>query len=189
MQPLQTNMANNKEEYVILVDEWDHPLGTMEKMEAHELGELHRAFSVFIFNDKDELMLQQRALSKYHSPGLWTNTCCSHPREGEETEAAAHRRMIEEMGFDCAFREAFSFTYNADVGQGLTEHEFDHVFIGRSSQSPEINRDEVNDWMWKSMDDIRKEIRATPEKYTVWFRIAFDEVDNYLRDMAWEESI
>ena len=171
------------EEYVILVDEFDNALGTMEKMEAHVEGELHRAFSVFIFNDKDELMLQQRALTKYHSPGLWTNTCCSHPREGEETEDAAHRRMKEEMGFDCAFAEAFSFTYEADVGGGLTEHEFDHVFIGRSGQSPEINREEVNDWTWKSMDAIREEMEQRPELYTVWFRIAFDEVDRHLRQL------
>jgi isopentenyl-diphosphate delta-isomerase len=168
------------EEYVILVDEFDNPLDTMEKMKAHLEGELHRAFSVFIFNDRDELMLQQRALSKYHSPGLWTNTCCSHPREGEETIEAAHRRMKEEMGFDCEFKEAFSFTYKADVGGGLTEHEFDHVFIGRSNQPPEINREEVNDWTWKTMDEIREEMKSTPERYTVWFRIAFDEVDRHL---------
>jgi isopentenyl-diphosphate delta-isomerase len=112
----------NKNEYVILVDKNDHPQGLMEKMEAHRKGALHRAFSVFIFNDAGELMLQQRALSKYHSPGLWTNTCCSHPRDGEKTAEAAHRRMMEEMGFDCTFEEAFSFLYKADVGQGLIEH-------------------------------------------------------------------
>jgi len=177
-------IMTTKQEYVILVDEFDNDLGTMEKMKAHVDGELHRAFSVFIFNDKNELMLQQRALTKYHSPGLWTNTCCSHPREGEETADAAHRRMTEEMGFDCAFEEAFSFTYQADVGQGLTEHEFDHVFIGRSMKSPVINREEVNDWTWKSMDAIRKEIAETPEKYTVWFRIAFDEVENHLKQLT-----
>lgn len=169
-----------KEEYVILVDEFDHALGTMEKMKAHVDGELHRAFSVFIFNKNNELMLQQRALTKYHSPGLWTNTCCSHPREGEETSDAAHRRMKEEMGFDCDFEEAFSFTYVADVGSGLTEHEFDHVFIGRSDASPVINREEVNDWTWKTMDEIRGEIATNPELYTEWFKIAFDEVDRHL---------
>jgi isopentenyl-diphosphate delta-isomerase len=168
---------------VILVDEFDNTLGTMEKMKAHVDGELHRAFSVFIFNGRDELMLQQRALTKYHSPGLWTNTCCSHPREGEETVDAAHRRMKEEMGFDCDFREAFSFTYEADVGDGLTEHEFDHVFIGRSEQSPSINREEVNDWTWKPMEVIRREMETAPEKYTVWFRIAFEEVDRHLKQL------
>ena len=173
-----------QEEYVILVDEFDNPLGTMEKMQAHVAGELHRAFSVFIFNDRDELMLQQQALTKYHSPGLWTNTCCSHPRDGEETIDAADRRMKEEMGFDCDFSEAFSFTYEADVGGGLTEHEFDHVFIGRSNLTPEINREEVHDWTWKSMDVIREEMKTRPENYTVWFRIAFDEVDRHLQQLT-----
>jgi len=170
-------------EYVILVDEFDHSLGTMEKMKAHVEGELHRAFSVFIFNGKNELMLQQRALSKYHSPGLWTNTCCSHPREGEETIEAAHRRMQEEMGFDCDFEEVFSFIYHADVGQGLIEHEFDHVFIGKSEEAPVINREEVNDWTWKTMDVIRQEIASDPGMYTEWFKIAFDEVDRHLHQM------
>lgn len=173
------NMAENKE-FVILVDEFDNELGTMEKMEAHIEAVLHRAFSVFIFNEKNELMLQQRALSKYHSPGLWTNTCCSHPREGETTQDAAHRRMMEEMGFDCDFEEAFSFTYLADVGGGLIEHEYDHVFIGRGNQEPVINPEEVNDWTWKSMAAIRDEIASDPDRYTVWFKIAFDEVDRYL---------
>ena len=165
-------------EKVILVDENDKPLGTMEKMEAHEKGVLHRAFSVFIFNEKGELMLQQRALSKYHSPGLWTNTCCSHPREGEDTEAAAHRRLVEEMGFDCEIDEAFSFLYNSEVGQGLTEHEYDHVFIGHYNSSPEINPGEVNSYKFMKMEDIREDMNNNPEKYTVWFRIAFDEVEN-----------
>ena len=168
-------------EIVILVDKNDRPAGRMEKMEAHEKGILHRAFSVFIFNDRNEIMLQQRALSKYHSPGLWTNTCCSHPREGEKTIGAAHRRMVEEMGFDCDFEEAFDFIYKSDVGQGLTEHELDHVFIGHSNEQPKINPDEVNDWKYMSMDSVRAEMKSNPEKYTVWFRIAFDEVWEYLK--------
>ena len=168
-------------EIVILVDKNDRPVGKMEKMEAHEKGILHRAFSVFIFNDKNELMLQQRALSKYHSPGLWTNTCCSHPREGEKTIDAAHRRMMEEMGFDCDFEEAFDFIYKSEVGQGLTEHELDHVFIGHNNEQPKINPDEVNDWKYMSMDSLRAEMKSNPEKYTVWFRIAFDEVWEYLQ--------
>ncbi len=163
-------------EKVILVDENDNPVGTMEKMEAHIEGVLHRAFSVFIFNDNKELMLQQRALSKYHSPGLWTNTCCSHPREGEDTEAAAHRRLVEEMGFDCEIKEAFSFLYNSDVGKGLTEHEYDHVFIGHYNSNPKINPDEVNDYKFMKMEEIKQDMEANPEKYTVWFRIAFEEV-------------
>ncbi|OQX80502.1 MAG: isopentenyl-diphosphate delta-isomerase [Bacteroidetes bacterium 4484_249] len=163
-------------EKVITVDKNDKPLGLMEKMEAHEKGVLHRAFSVFIFNEKGELMLQQRALSKYHSPGLWTNTCCSHPRKGEKTIDAAHRRLMEEMGFDCEIKEVFSFIYKADVGKGLTEHEFDHVFIGKFDNSPEINPAEVNDWKFVSMDEIKKNMQQSPGQYTVWFRIAFDEV-------------
>ncbi len=163
-------------EKVILVDENDSPLGTMEKMEAHKKGVLHRAFSVFIFNDKGELMLQQRALAKYHSPGLWTNTCCSHPREGEKTDAAAHRRLTEEMGFDCEIEEAFSFLYKSDVGQGLTEHEFDHVFTGYYNSLPQINPEEVNDYKFMKMKDIQEDMKNNPERYTVWFRIAFDEV-------------
>ncbi len=163
-------------EQVILVDENDQSLGLMEKMEAHQKGILHRAFSVFIFNDKNELMLQQRALTKYHSPGLWTNTCCSHPRKGEETINAAHRRMMEEMGFDCDITEAFSFTYKADVGQGLTEHEFDHVFIGKYNDAPNINPEEVNDWKFMPTDKISEDITKFPDRYTVWFRIAFKEL-------------
>lgn len=163
-------------EKVILVDKNDQPIGEMEKMEAHEKGVLHRAFSVFIFNKKNELMIQQRALTKYHSPGLWTNTCCSHPREGEKTIDAAHRRMMEEMGFDCEITEAFSFTYKADVGQGLTEHEFDHVFIGKYNDTPNINFEEVEDWKFMSMDKISKDMKKFPDHYTVWFRIAFKEI-------------
>lgn len=167
-------------EKVVLVDEKDAVLGLMEKMEAHEKGVLHRAFSVFIYNEKNELLLQQRALTKYHTPGLWTNTCCSHPRENEKTIDAAHRRMIEEMGFDCEFKEAFHFIYKADVGQGLIEHEFDRVFIGKSNKLPNINREEVNDWKYMTMKDIREEMQKTPENFTVWFRIAFDEVESHL---------
>ncbi|MEZ5083085.1 MAG: isopentenyl-diphosphate Delta-isomerase [Bacteroidales bacterium] len=169
-----------REEYVVLVDEKDNPIGKMEKQEAHIKGVLHRAFSVFVFNDKDELMLQQRALTKYHSPGRWTNTCCSHPRLSEKTEDAAHRRMVEEMGFDCDFEEVFTFIYKSDVGGGLIEHEFDHVFFGRSELKPKINHEEVNDWKFMDMKSIREDMNKHPEHYTVWFRIAFDEVEKYL---------
>lgn len=168
-------------EFVVLVNENDEQVGTMEKMEAHVKGILHSAFSVFIFNEKGELMLQQRALGKYHSPGLWTNTCCSHPRNGEKPVDAGHRRMVEEMGFDCEFEEAFTFTYKADVGQGLTEHEFDHVFIGHTDKKPKINPEEVNDWKFMNMEAIKKDMESNPSYYTIWFKIAFDEVMDHIK--------
>jgi isopentenyl-diphosphate delta-isomerase len=171
------------EEKVVLVNTKDEPQGVMEKMQAHEQGVLHRAFSIFIFNSKNELLLQQRALSKYHTPGLWTNTCCSHPRENESLEAATSRRLQEEMGMQCEIHEAFSFIYKADVGQGLIEHEFDHVFIGHSDDLPVINREEVASWEYASMDELKIAITKNPEKYTVWFRIAFDQVDAYLKNL------
>ncbi len=174
----------NMEEYVILVDENDNQTGVMEKMQAHVEAKLHRAFSVFIFNAEGQLMLQQRALSKYHSPGLWTNTCCSHPRPGEETIDAAHRRMTEEMGFDCEFSEAFSFTYKAPFSNNLTEHEVDHVFIGVSNQLPQINKEEVESWRMADLATIRKEMRENPGNFTVWFRIAFDQVDAHFQQLA-----
>ena len=164
------------EEKVILVDNTDNAIGLMEKMEAHEKAVLHRAFSVFIFNSEGLLMLQQRALHKYHSPGLWTNTVCSHPRDGETTEEAAHRRIVEEMGFDCDFAEAFSFVYKAEVGQGLIEHEYDHVFIGKSDEKPEINHDEVASWKYIDVNDLLKDVSQNPQNYTEWFKIALDEV-------------
>jgi isopentenyl-diphosphate delta-isomerase len=160
---------------VVLVDTEDNPKGTMEKMEAHRKGVLHRAFSVFVFNDKGQLMLQQRALHKYHSPGLWSNTCCSHPYPGEAAEMAAHRRLVEEMGFDCDLHHAFSFVYRAELDQGMTEHELDHVFIGHANAEPMINPEEVNGWKWVDVDHLVKDIEARPEDYTVWFRIIFKE--------------
>ena len=163
-------------EQVILVDENDRQIGLMEKQAAHVTPHLHRAFSVFIFNSKGELLMQQRALSKYHSPGLWTNTCCSHPRDGETTLEAARRRLMEEMGMSCDIKEVYSFIYKAPVGQGLTEHEFDHVFIGQSDMSPNINFDEVASWKYMSICDLSKDIKAYPELYTEWFKITFEEM-------------
>ncbi|NQU34404.1 MAG: isopentenyl-diphosphate Delta-isomerase [Bacteroidetes bacterium] len=171
-------------EYVILVNEEDKPMGTMGKMEAHRKAVLHRAFSVFIFNTNGELLLQQRASHKYHSPLLWTNTVCSHPRQGEKTIEAAHRRIVEEMGMDCEFSEAFSFLYNADVGQGLTEHEFDHVFIGTSDVIPIINPDEVAAWKYVELRWLEEDIVNNPDKYTVWFKIAFSEVIDHFTKIS-----
>ncbi len=167
---------------VVLVDRDDNTLGTMKKMQAHESGTLHRAFSIFVFNTEGELMIHQRALSKYHSPGLWTNTCCSHPRLGEDVEQNAHQRLQEEMGFDCELKKAFSFLYKADVGQGLIEHEFDHVFIGAYDETPEINPAEVEDWKFMSMEDLRDDIENHPLYYTEWFKIAFEKVEDYLSE-------
>jgi isopentenyl-diphosphate Delta-isomerase len=175
-------------EKVILVDEADNVLGEMEKMEAHRKGILHRAFSVFVMNSKNHLLLQRRALGKYHSPGLWTNTCCSHPRAGENVPEAAHRRLFEEMGFDCPLDSVFSFIYHAKFDNGLTEHELDHVLIGFSDEKPMINTEEVNEFKWMSIPDIATSIRANPEIYTVWFRIAFKKVTEYLNEMKASED-
>ena len=163
-------------EYVVLVDELDNKVGLMEKMEAHINPTLHRAFSIFIFNSKNEMLLQQRALSKYHTPGLWTNTCCSHPRDGESLHDAANRRLQEEMGMQCELKEAFSFVYKADVMQGLVEHEFDHVFIGTSDDLPIINKDEVESFRYDTVENIKADIERNPQNYTAWFKIAFDKL-------------
>ena len=163
------------EEQVILVNTNDQPIGLMPKMEAHEKGILHRAFSVFILNDKGELMLQQRALHKYHSPGLWTNTCCSHQRDGETNIAAGKRRLQEEMGFVTDLRGVASFIYKAPLNNGLTEHELDHIMIGKFNGTPNINPEEVADWRWMSVETIRENIQNQPENYTVWFIIIFEK--------------
>lgn len=163
-------------EYVILVDENDKELGLMEKMEAHEKGVLHRAFSVFLFNDKGEMLLQQRAFSKYHSGGLWTNACCSHPRQGEKTIEAAHRRMKEELGIDCEIEEQFSFIYNRKLDKGLTEHELDHVFMGKYEGEFNLNPEEVNTIQYIKVEQLLAEIKNHPENYTEWFKICLNEV-------------
>jgi isopentenyl-diphosphate Delta-isomerase len=168
-------------EYVILVDELDRETGVMEKMKAHEKAMLHRAFSVFLFNSKGEMLLQQRALSKYHSGGLWTNTCCSHPRPGELNMDAAKRRTFEELGFHPDVRHAFSFTYKAEFDNGLTEHEFDHVFVGRYEGPIHPNPSEVSAYCYKSMDAIRLEMAREPHLYTEWFKIAFHEVETHMK--------
>ncbi|MEI6748606.1 MAG: isopentenyl-diphosphate Delta-isomerase [Bacteroidales bacterium] len=170
-------------EKVILVDEADNVVGEMEKMEAHRKGVLHRAFSVFVLDSTNRLLLQRRALGKYHSPGLWTNTCCSHPRAGESVLQAAHRRLYEEMGFDCPLDSVFSFIYRAKFDNGLTEHELDHVLIGFSDEIPQLNFEEVHEYKSMSLTEVAADIRANPEEYTVWFRIAFDKVVEYLKAM------
>ncbi len=168
------------EEQVILVDENDNQIGLMPKMEAHEKAVLHRAFSVFVFNDKNELMLQQRAMHKYHSPGLWTNTCCSHQRDGESNLEAGKRRLQEEMGFVTGLQESTSFIYKAPFDNGLTEHEYDHVMIGHYSDAPVLNADEAADWKWMSLEDVKQDIVAYPELYTAWFKIIFEKFYEFI---------
>ena len=168
------------EEKVILVNENDEQIGLMPKMEAHEKALLHRAFSVFIFNDKDELMLQQRALDKYHSPGLWTNTCCSHQRNGETNIKAGKRRLQEEMGFVTDLEESVSFIYKAPFDNGLTEHEYDHVLIGSYNGEPKINKEEVASWKWMTINEVKVDMALNPEKYTAWFKIIFDKFQEHL---------
>ena len=163
------------EEQVILVNENDEQIGLMPKMEAHEKALLHRAFSVFVFNSKNELMLQQRALSKYHSPGLWTNTCCSHQRDGESNIEAGIRRLDEEMGFTTSLEDTISFIYKAPFDNGLTEHEYDHILVGHFEDEPQINEDEVAAWKWMALEDVKKDIEHMPELYTAWFKIIFEK--------------
>jgi isopentenyl-diphosphate delta-isomerase len=163
------------EEQVILVDENDNQIGVMPKMEAHEKGVLHRAFSVFTFNEKGELMLQQRAAHKYHSPLLWTNTCCSHQRSGETNLEAGKRRLQEEMGFTTELKEVFSFIYKAPFDNGLTEHELDHVLVGYFDVEPNINKEEVEDYKWMLLEDVKSDIDKNPSIYTEWFKIIFKE--------------
>jgi len=163
------------EEKVILVDKDDHPIGLMAKMEAHEKGLLHRAFSVFVYNREGQLLLQQRAMSKYHSPGLWTNTCCSHQRHEESNISAGKRRLQEEMGFVCELEELFSFVYKAGFDNGLTEHELDHVMVGYYDADPEINPEEVESFKWMGLEDVKRDMENNPDRYTAWFKIIFKE--------------
>lgn len=170
------------EEQVILVNEQDEPIGLMEKLEAHQKAVLHRAFSVFILNENNEIMLQQRAFHKYHSPMLWTNTCCSHQRNGESNIEAGKRRLNEEMGFSAELKELFHFIYKAPFDNGLTEHELDHVMIGYYNEEPIINSDEVANWKWMSIEAVREDMQDNPGIYTVWFKIIFDKFYHYLEE-------
>ena len=163
-------------EFVVLVDEQDNPIGKMEKQQAHIEGLLHRAFSIFIFNSEKKLLLQKRASSKYHCGGLWTNSCCSHPRENENIQDAANRRLAEEMGMQCSLKPIFTFMYRAEFDNGLIEHEFDHVFFGESDQNPKINPEEVETYRYIAMEDLQQEVKEFPQNFTPWFIIALDSV-------------
>lgn len=168
------------EEKVILVDQKDREIGIEEKIKAHKDGKLHRAFSIFIFNNKGELLLQKRVKNKYHSGGLWTNTCCSHPKPGESLKHAAHRRLMEEMGFDCEIKEIFSFIYKVRFENGLIENEYDHVFVGIFDGKPKPNPNEVEEWKWVGLEELKMDIKKNPEKYTYWLRIALDRIVSYM---------
>ena len=167
---------NTLAENVILIDQYDQMIGTMDKLQAHCSGKLHRAFSIFIFNSSGELLLQQRAFEKYHSGGKWTNTCCSHPQLGEDTEAAAHRRLREEMGMQCTLSKVFCFTYRAVVDNGLIENEIDHVFFGQTDDLPRPNDEEVAAVRYVTMTELETDIRTNPSHYTAWLKICFDLV-------------
>jgi isopentenyl-diphosphate delta-isomerase len=171
-----------QEEKVILVNEMDVQIGLMPKLEAHEKAVLHRAFSVFVLNKNKEIMLQQRAASKYHSPLLWTNTCCSHQRDGETNLVAGTRRLQEEMGFETDLKELFHFIYKAPFDNGLTEHELDHVMIGYYDNDPVINPEEVENWKWMSIESIKNDMLVNPNDYTIWFKIIFDKFYHFLED-------
>jgi isopentenyl-diphosphate delta-isomerase len=164
---------------VILVNEKDAPTGVLEKMEAHEKGLLHRAFSIFIFNSRGEMLLQQRALNKYHSGGLWTNACCSHPLPGEVTLIAAQRRLQEEMGFNVPLEKVFDFIYKCEFDNGLTEHEFDHVWAGEYDGGVLFNQEEVMDVCYKRMQELGESLITHPQKYTAWFHLAFPKIENW----------
>ncbi|CAN7252258.1 isopentenyl-diphosphate Delta-isomerase [Trinickia sp. LjRoot230] len=164
---------------VVLVNELDQTVGIAEKIDAHTRGLLHRAFSIFVVNDEREVLLQRRAAGKYHSASRWANTCCGHPLQDEQIEAAAHRRLREEMGFDCALRWAGVFRYRADVGQGLIEHEIDHLFIGSFSDTPTPNPGEVSEWMYTSIASIEQRLSDSPDEFAAWFRSAFERVRDH----------
>lgn len=177
MQSEQGRVLSNDLQKIILVDESDRQVGIDNKLHAHQNGaKLHRAISVFIFNKRGETLLQKRAMTKYHSAGKWANACCSHPMPKESVADAAHRRLREEMGFDCEMHEAFAFTYKADVGNGLTEHEYDHVFFGEYDEEVKADKDEVMDYRWVSMKSLREEIERKPDAFAPWLRICIDRV-------------
>ena len=169
------------EENVILVDKNDTQIGLMSKLDAHKKGILHRAFSVFVLNNNNEIMLQKRAYNKYHSAGLWPNTCCSHQRVGENSIEAGKRRLLEEMGFETELKTITSFIYKVEFENGLTEHELDYLLIGKYLKSPVINKQEVADWKWMKVELIADDIKLNPNNYTSWFKIIFDKFQNKIK--------
>jgi len=171
---------------IILVDEKDNQIGLMDKLEVHQKGLLHRAFSIFIFNSKKELLLQCRAANKYHSGSLWSNTCCSHPQNGENLIEAAKIRLQQEMGFTSEIKPVFTFIYKAQLNNNLTEHEFDHVFFGEYNAAPKINTNEVSNWHYKNMDEIKIDLQNNPQNYTVWFAKIFDKVKKTIENDFFE---
>lgn len=170
-----------KKEIIIQVDEKDREIGPIEKMEAHRKAVLHRAFSILVFNSKNELLLHKRASNKYHSPNLWTNTCCSHPRFNETLENAIYRRLQEEMGFSCELKEIFNFIYKIELEDGLFEHEFDHVFIGYYDDVVKPNPEEVSDYKLMTLDAIEEDVNNNPDDYTFWFKTLLPEVIKYFK--------
>ncbi|MCX2744027.1 isopentenyl-diphosphate Delta-isomerase [Mangrovivirga sp. M17] len=169
---------------LILVNNNDEVIGYEEKLPVHEKGLLHRAFSIFVINSKNELLIQQRALHKYHSAGLWANTCCSHPIKGENQEATVHRRLREEMGFDCEVTKVFEFIYKTEFGNGLTEYEYDHVYLGKYDKDPKPNQEEVADFRWIPLNEIKDEMNNEPEKFAYWTRFAIDEFLNKVKSIS-----
>jgi isopentenyl-diphosphate delta-isomerase len=174
-------MQSVMQEEVILVNEGDEQIGVAEKIRAHKHAALHRALSIFVFNKEGQLLLQKRAQSKYHSGGLWSNTCCSHPRPGESIEAAAHRRLKQEMGFTCPLRKVSELIYRAELQNGLVEHEYDHILIGDFSGDPVPDPSEVEDWRWVSVSDLMKEIQESPDLYSVWLQIILSKEEKLTR--------
>lgn len=177
------------EQTLILVDEKDNITGYGEKLKVHQEGHLHRAFSLFVVNSKGELLIQRRALDKYHSGGLWANTCCSHPLKGEEKDQTIHRRLQEEMGFDCPLTPLFHFIYRAEFDNGLTEYELDHVYIGFYEGRPHPNPEEVCDWKWIDIEELKRDIRQTPDAYVYWLKAAFDEFYRHYRDQKIQNTL
>ena len=171
---MNRKMLVMKTERLILVDKNDRALGEGEKMKTHREGVLHRAFSIFVFDDRNCLLLQKRAQTKYHSGGLWSNTCCGHPRPGEATQDAAHRRLREEMNFNCELEKAFAFLYRAELNNNLIEHEYDHVFFGKFNGDPKPDVEEVEDWKWVSLDELKQDLRERPEIFSFWLRVALE---------------
>jgi isopentenyl-diphosphate delta-isomerase len=160
---------------LILVNEKNEEIGYGEKLPVHQNAQLHRAFSIFVMNSQNQLLLQKRAYHKYHSGGLWANTCCSHPIRGEEQENTIHRRLVEEMGFDCELKQMFHFIYRAELDNGLTEYEYDHVYLGKYEGIPDPNPDEVCEWKWMDLDEVNDDIKKNPDTYTYWIKQAFNQ--------------